>query len=344
MYYFLVFISALILAVFFTLIIKRIAVGINVIDFPDKDRKIHKKNIPLLGGFGIFLSLFVVFFIVRDKLLTGDLGVNHWIGVFIGACILMLGGFLDDKYDLKPKYQIIFPLMAALCVIVSGVNIEKITNPLGGFLYFTPLVSGLLIYVWLMGMMYTTKILDGIDGLVTGITAIGGFIIFLFTTSTKYNQPDIGLAALILAGASIGFLIFNWHPAKIFLGEGGSLFLGFILGVLAIISGGKIAIALLIMGLPIMDLAWTIIRRVRFRKNPFKFADRKHLHFRILDFGIGQRKTVLIYYLFSVTFGLSALFLQGTGKMFALLLLVVIMFAIVAGLGYIDRRAAAAKK
>jgi UDP-GlcNAc:undecaprenyl-phosphate GlcNAc-1-phosphate transferase len=152
----------------------------------------------------------------------------------------MVGGFLDDKYDLKPGQQIIFPALAALAVIAGGVGIEKVTNPFGGLLllnalkipvftlggitHYFVLVSDLFVFFWLMGMMYTTKILDGLDGLVAGVTAIGSFIIFLFTMTTKYYQPDVGLAALILSAACLGFLVFNWHPAKIFLGEGGSLF------------------------------------------------------------------------------------------------------------------------
>jgi len=185
--------------------------------------------------------------------------------------------------------------------------------------------------------MYTTKLLDGLDGLVSGLGAIGAFIIFLFTITTKYYQPDIGLAALILAGACLGFLVFNWHPAKIFLGEGGSLLVGFLLGVLAIISGGKIAIALLVMGLPILDVAWTIVRRLADGKNPFRFADRLHLHHRLYDLGLGQRRTVLIYYLISTVFGLSALFLQSQGKMLALAVLLMIMLGLVISLRYLAK-------
>ena len=177
-------------------------------------------------------------------------------------------------------------------------------------------------------MMYTTKLLDGVDGLVTGVTAIGAFIIFLFTMTTKYYQPDIGLVALILAAACLGFLILNWHPAKIFLGEGGSLFLGFALGVLAIISGGKIAIALLVMGIPILDVIWTIFRRIKAGQNPFKIADKLHLHFRFLELGLTQRQTALIYYLFASIFGLSALFLQSKGKLIALMILASVMLVV----------------
>ena len=187
-------------------------------------------------------------------------------------------------------------------------------------------------------MIYTTKILDGLDGLVSGIIAIGAFIIFLFTISEQYYQGDIAIASIILFGACLGFLILNWHPAKIFLGEGGSVFLGFSLGVLAIISGGKIAIALLIMGIPILDVLWSIIRRLIAGKNPFKAGDRKHLHFRLLDLGLSQKKAVLIYYVIAGIFGLSALFLQSLGKILALGTLVLFMILILILFYYLDQK------
>lgn len=325
-----------------------------VVDTPNKPRKIHKAPLPLLGGIPIFLSFFVALFFLREQLVVGDLEFHHWLSFFIGGLILMIGGYLDDKFDLKPGKQIIFPILAAITVILGGVSIEKITNPLGGFIFFDTwqialpawwpiegglsLLSALVIFLWLMGMMQTTKLLDGIDGLVTGVTAIGAFIIFLFTMTTKYFQPDIGMAAIVLCASALGFLAFNWHPAKIFLGEGGSLFLGFSLGVLAIISGGKIAIALLIMGIPILDVAWTIIRRARAGKNPFRFADRQHLHYRILDLGLSQRQTALIYYLMASAFGLTALFLQSLGKVMALIILLIIMLTIIIGFNKLEKK------
>lgn len=353
-YYLIIFIAALLLSIIFTYWVKFFAVRFNIIDKPGIDRKIHKINTPLFGGTAIFLSFFIVLYFVRDKLMAGDLESHHWLGFFVGACFLMIGGFLDDKYNLSPKIQIIFPLLAIFSVIAGGVGIEKITSPLGGLIYLGQLqipimewggamhyfviIADIFTILWLMGMMYTTKLLDGIDGLVSGVVAIGGFVIFLFTMTTKYYQPDVGLAALILTGACLGFLIFNWHPAKIFLGEGGSLLLGYVLGVLAIISGGKIAIALLIMGIPIMDVAWTVIRRIIAGKNPFKFSDKKHLHFRFLDIGLSQRQTVFVYYIFSFMFGISALFLQSKGKIFVLAGLVIIMLLVVGFFTYLDRK------
>jgi UDP-GlcNAc:undecaprenyl-phosphate GlcNAc-1-phosphate transferase len=334
------FIFTFILSLALTPLAIKLAVKLDVIDRPASERgdgdktagrKIHTKATPLLGGLAIFLSFFVVLFLNLDKVLAGNLELKHWLGVLIGSILLMIGGFLDDKYSLKPSHQVIWPVLAILAVVIGGVGINKITNPFGGIINFNNLwfLPYVLTFLWLLGMTYTTKLLDGIDGLVTGISAIGGLIIFLFTLTTKYYQPDIAFASLIFSGACLGFLIFNFHPAKIFLGDGGSLLLGFLLGVLAIISGGKIAIALLVLGIPIMDAAWVIARRLLNKKSPFQSSDKLHLHHRLLALGIGQTKTVLIYYILALSFGLVALFLQSKGKVFALIVLVLVMLGFI---------------
>ena len=336
-FYLQIFVITLFLSATLTFLVMKLANKLKIVDKPDEERKIHAREIPLLGGLAVFAAFFIILYFIHDKLLTGNLLPRHWLGFFIGGAWLMLGGFLDDKYNLKPNQQIVWPILAIASVIIGGVEIEKITNPFGGFIYLGA-VSSALIALWLLGMMYTTKLLDGLDGLVGGMTAIGAMIIFLFTMSEKYYQPDIALAALILAAACLGFLLFNWYPAKIFLGEGGSLFLGFSLGVLAVISGGKIAIALLVMGLPILDVVWTILRRLAAGKNPFKFADRKHLHFRLLNMGLSVKKSVLFFYAVSIIFGLAGLFLQSRGKILALALLLAIMILIVMFFAYLDRK------
>ncbi|MEI6529193.1 MAG: epoxyqueuosine reductase QueH [Candidatus Falkowbacteria bacterium] len=345
MFYFLIFIASLFLSAVLTLIVKRLAFIFKILDIPDESitqgRKIHRQATPLLGGVAIFLSYFILLFIFSSRFLSGSLHWSHLIAFFLGGLIIIIGGVLDDKYNLRPRVQIVFPLIAILILIFGGVEIQKISNPFGGYLYLNSLflIGPILIALWLLGMMYTTKLLDGVDGLVSGVSAIGGLIIFLFTLTTRYYQPDIAFAAILLVGSVAGFLIFNFHPAKIFLGEGGSLLLGYILGVLAIISGGKIAIALLVMGIPILDVAWTILRRILQGKNPFRFADKKHLHHRLLALGLGQKKTVLIFYALSLVFGLSGLFLQSRGKLWALIVLIVLMFIIVVGFWFADRRA-----
>jgi|GEM_PF-58995 len=342
MSYIIPFLASLILAVIFTLGVKKIALYFNIVDNPDLKeggRKIHDHPIPLLGGLAIFLAYFSILFLFSSRFLSGTLHYSHLLGFFIGALIIMIGGALDDKYNLKPYLQIIFPLLAIVAVIMGGVEISKITNPYGVYFNLKTIafLSPLLISFWLLGLMYTTKLLDGVDGLVSGVSGIGAFVIFLFTLTTRYYQPDIAFASIVLVGATLGFLVFNWHPAKIFLGEGGSLLLGYILGVLAIISGGKIAIALLVMGIPVLDVAWTILRRLMKGKNPFRFADRKHLHHRLLDLGLGQRATVLIFYALSLIFGLSGLFLQSRGKFLTLLFLLLLMLLIIISFWFLDK-------
>ncbi len=350
MFYLFIFIISLALSAVLTLVVKRLAMAYKILDIPDdKDgvgRKIHQQATPLLGGVAIFLAYFILLFAFAPRFLSGNLHWSHLIAFFGGALIIIIGGVLDDKYNLRPSRQIIFPLLAIISLIIGGVAIEKISNPFGGYVYLDSLffIGPLLIAVWLLGMMYTTKLLDGVDALVSGVSGIGGLVIFLFTLNTRYYQPDIAFAAILFTGAISGFLIFNWHPAKIFLGEGGSLLLGYILGVLAIISGGKIAIALLVMGIPILDVAWTILRRILQGKNPFRFADKKHLHHRLLALGLGQKKTVLIFYALSLIFGLSGLFLQSRGKLWALVILIGLMFFIVIGFWLLDQRGTDAGK
>ena len=343
--YLTIFSFTFILTVFASELVRRLALHLKIVDHPKPGRKIHKKKTPLLGGLAIFFSFFLVSFIFKDHLLAGDLNSSHWLGVFFGACLLIVGGFLDDKYNLKSWQQLIFPIIAVILVILGGVEITQINIPIGDSLFLKQMqvlasisLSEIFLFVWLLAMTYTTKLLDGLDGLVSGLTVIGSLVIFLFTITTKYYQPDIGLAALILAASSLGFLLLNWHPAKIFLGEGGSLLLGFLLGVLAIISGGKIAITLLVLALPMLDLIWTILRRLYQGKNPMKVADNKHLHHRFLSLGWGQKKSVLVFYTFAIVFGLSGLFLQSQGKFYLLIILLLIMLFLVGFFSWWEKR------
>lgn len=344
MFYLLIVIAGVTLTACLTILVRPLAWRFGLIDHPDSDqesgRKIHKKPTPLGGGLAIFVAYFSLLLILSKHFLASQLDWNHLAGFFIGALIIVIGGLLDDKYNLKPWQQIIFPLLAICSLILGGVEIVRLTNPWGGLVDIQSLffVSPLIIAIWMMGMMYTTKLLDGVDGLVSGISVVGGVIIFLFTLTTRYFQPDIALAALLLAATAAGFLIFNWHPAKIFLGEGGSLLLGYILGVLAIISGSKIAIALLIMGIPILDVAWTIARRLRQGRNPLRFSDQRHLHHRLMSLGLSQPQTVLSFYALAAVFGLSGLFLQSRGKLGALVVLAFVMLLIVIFFERLDKR------
>ncbi|HBW74015.1 MAG: hypothetical protein UX10_C0001G0053 [Candidatus Magasanikbacteria bacterium GW2011_GWA2_45_39] len=338
MMYGITFVISFLLALGAAYAVRRVALFYNIIDTPDGRRKKHETSRPLLGGVAIYASFFIVLFGIY--FLRPEYFVNitriQLIALFCGSTILMLGGYADDRYTLVPRNQFLFPLLATLTILVGGVNITQITNPFGGASFDigafvaggVPFVAGAIVFVWLMGLMYTTKILDGVDGLVGGITAIGAFIIFLLTQSPRFFQQDVGLVSLIFIGACLGFLVLNFPPAKLFLGEGGSLFTGFILGNLAIIAGSKIATTLLVMGLPMVDLAYTIYRRIRSGASPFK-GDAEHLHFRLLQKGFTARRLVLVKYLFAALFGVSTLMLQSSQKIVALFFLVCLSVAFI---------------
>lgn len=339
----LAFALAFLITVLFTYLVRKLSLQYNIVDRPNKKRKIHKSNVPLMGGLAVFIGFFITlsYFVLIDRDFFGGYMLPKYIlGLALGGLILIIGGIIDDKYNLSPKQQFIFPIISCLVVIISGIGITFISNPIGNTInldeiriklftidnipYFFTVFADIFTMIWLLGMIYTTKFLDGMDGLVSGISVIASVILFFLSLSTKVMQPETALLCIILAGASLGFLIFNFHPAKIFLGEGGSTFIGFMLGSLAIISGGKIATALLIMGIPILDVIWVILRRIFKHKSPFQ-ADRQHLHFRLYDLGFSQRSAVIFLWSISALFGLFALFVQGKEKMLAFVILIGLM-------------------
>ncbi|MDZ7798077.1 MAG: MraY family glycosyltransferase [Patescibacteria group bacterium] len=350
------FLLAFIFSVIFTYFIKKIAKGKKIIDRPQEapERKVQKKPIPLLGGLAIFFSFFLTILFFKNLIITENIQPKYIWGLLAASGLIMLGGYLDDKYSLKAKYQIIWPILAILVVIASGIGVTYISNPLGGFLwldtinvdfikigqtvYQFTLLADIFSFVWLLGMMYTTKFLDGLDGLLSGVTVIGSVIIFILSLSKDVSQPGTAMICAILAGSALGFLIFNWHPAKVFLGEGGSLFCGFMLGILAIISGGKIATALLIMGLPILDVIWVIIRRLLFKKGKIFSADKKHLHFRLLDVGFSHQGAVIFLYFLTLVFGSTTLFFRGFSKLISLVVLVFFMLILGLVLVFVYRK------
>ncbi len=336
------FILAFGLSLVFTQLIFRIALRFNLVDRPDGKRKIHQTPIPLMGGLAIFLAIagtMALILINGDALTSGEVGLGHYSGFLLGGLVLMFGGFVDDRYGLNPKVAFWFPVVAALLVIGFGVEVDKLTNPLGGVIELTSWQSDVLVFLWLMGVMYTTKFLDGVDGLATGVSAIGTFMICLLALTAAYYQPDVALLALVAVGALLGFLVWNFNPALIFLGEGGSTFVGYLLGTLAVISGGKLAIALLVIGIPALDVAWSIMRR--WQSGGFKKifqGDRQHLHHRLYDLGWNQRKVCLVYYGVAIMFGGGALFLQSGQKVIALGSLLVLMLVVAWSLTTLDRK------
>ncbi|MBT6254214.1 undecaprenyl/decaprenyl-phosphate alpha-N-acetylglucosaminyl 1-phosphate transferase [Candidatus Uhrbacteria bacterium] len=338
--------ASFLISAFAVILVIGAARRLKIVDTPKKDgRRVHKKPIPLLGGSAIFIAILIVTTIVlmrSDALVSGEVTAAHYIALLISMLILVIGGGLDDKFNLKPQYQILFPVLAALVAIGGGLGVEKLTNPFGGVLFLEAHTwdlfklgahnvafswpGDIIVFLWLMGMMYTTKLLDGLDGLATSIGSVGALVVLLLASTVAYLQPDIVVFAAIVFGALIGFLVWNMHPAKIFLGEGGALLVGFVLGSLAVLSGGKVATLLLVMGVPILDVVWVMYRRRQAGRKVSK-ADRLHLHHRLYDLGMTQRDVVFFYTFLASMFGVMTLFLSSMAKLIALIGLSIVVLA-----------------
>ncbi len=309
--------------------VRRLGSRWRLVDSPEGRRKRHERPTPLLGGVALYASVMVVlgalgvFGVLPDAKFTPAV----LFAIVAGGAALMIGGYLDDRYQLPPGLQIIAPLFAVMGVVVAGVRIFFVTNPLGGVVVIPALAGLALTPVWLLLMMYTTKLLDGVDGLVSSVTVIGALIIFILSLRWDAPRVSTALVALALAGAALGFLPWNLSPAKIFLGEGGSVFCGFFLGLLAVVSGSKITTTLLVMAVPMLDAVWVVGERLRFHASPI-VGDRRHLHYRLLSRGWTPRQVVCALTAMAGTFGLIGVVASPRAKVMAL----VAALALVAGL------------
>ncbi|MFA5020644.1 MAG: MraY family glycosyltransferase [Patescibacteria group bacterium] len=317
-------------------LVRFLALRWQIVDRPEAAaRKVHIFPTPLLGGWVIFLSVFIMIGIIRYFNLAdfSAIPLKLFLGVILAAVIIIIGGTLDDKYNLQPYEQIIFPLAAVIVVLSSGLNIGFVTNPFGGLgevIYISHWLGLALTAAWLLGLMYTTKFLDGLDGLVSGIAAIASLFIFLASLRWDIPLSATGVWSLVLLGAALGFLIFNWQPAKIFLGEGGSILIGFLLAILSIITGSKITTTLLVLGIPALDVIWVIIQRLRAGQSPFS-GDRSHLHYRLMALGLSKKQVVWLLYLVALIFGLLGFISSSFDKMILVVCLVALM-AVISGL------------
>lgn len=343
------------LSAVFTILIIKLAKKLDIIDKP-RDRHKHKEPTPLLGGIAIggAFVLIILFFILIKELPGEYIGLKKIIGIILGVIVLMIGGFLDDKYNLKPWQQIISQILAALIVISFGVGVNYITDPFhpghlfridglkyGFFMFGMPFVinvfADVFSFLWILGTTYTTKVLDGIDGLVSGVSGIGFLIIGFLCTNSIVHQPDTAMISFIIAGCYLGFLLFNFNPAKIFLGEAGSTIAGFLLGTFAVLAGGKIAITLLILSVPIIDFLIVIISRILSGKSPFK-GDRRHLHYRLKNTGLSDRQVVFVIYGITIFFGSIGLITNSLLKFWAIILAFMFMVLGLFAMGYIRKK------
>ncbi len=337
-----------------TYFIRKLAISRNWLPQIRK-RDVHNKPIPRLGGIAMFLAfvgtILIVWFVNPDlfnfntsSLNFGFFEINkHLFGILLASTLITTVMIIDDIRGLSPWTKLFWQIIAAIIIIVSGIGIDFIRNPFGGeihldqikipieFLgnsYSFTLWSDLFTMIWLVGMMNIINFLDGIDGLAGGVSVIAAMIIFFLSISPGINQIATAVLAITLASSILGFLPFNFPPAKIFMGDTGSMFVGFMLGILAIISGGKVTTAFLVLGFPILDGIWVAISRIRKGKSPFK-ADQTHFHHRMLNMGLSQQQTVFLLYFIAALFGIIALFSSTEEKLSAIIWLLIIMVVMV---------------
>lgn len=331
-----VFAVAFALALVLTPLARRLGQRYGFVATPGGRRR-HAGTKSRLGG----LALFVAF--VAAAVLAQFLPVERQdpkeltrlVGLLLAGTFIFLVGIYDDKRELRPSPQITAQLVAALIAIQFLIFIEYVNNP------FTnqqtqsfpwPFVVAFTVF-WLMGMMNTVNWLDGLDGLAAGVAAILSAVLAIHMY--REGQHSVALLPLALLGATLGFLPYNFRPAKVFMGSSGSFFLGFVVGALGIMAGAKMATVLLVMGIPILDVAWRILDRLRRGRSPL-VGDRGHLHFRLLDLGLSQRQIVLLYYLFCSLFGLLALLISS--RLYKFLALLVLGAMTLLLLFFISRR------
>lgn len=259
------------------------------------------------------------------------------IGMLLGGTVIFVVGLIDDWRELPPLPQYLAQVMAAAIAVTFLILIEYVNNPLTGQQTpdFTYPVTVTLSLFWLGLMMNTVNWLDGVDGLAAGVAAIACIVLFINGVfRLDPPQHSVALLPVALLGATLGFLPFNFAPARIFLGSG-AYFLGFTLGVLSIIGGAKMAAILLVMGLPLLDVAWQVVNRLAHGQNPVQ-GDRGHLHFRLLDMGLSPRQIVLGYYLFCAVFGGLALAIPS--RLYKLIAILIMAVLSLAGFAWLARR------
>ncbi len=307
--------TAFLLAVGLTPVTMRLARRWDLVDRPGGRRQ-HRGVIPRVGGLAIFggflgANLLVWALPAAWKPPTTDPAeLFRWTGLMLGAAFVTAFGLLDDRYGFSSWPQYLAQIAAAGIAITFTIFIERINNPFGpGQIVFPWPVVWFLTIFWFLGFINTVNFLDGVDGLAASVAAVVAVVLAIHMVRT--GQQSVAWVALALLGSVLGFLIFNWPPAKVFMGSSGSYFLGFSLAALGLIAGARVATVLLVMGLPIMDVAWLIWWRWRHGKPLFK-GDRNHLHFRLLDKGFTARQIVLAYVAFGALFGAIGLMTAST--------------------------------
>ena len=338
---------AFIITILATPLVIKLAHKLKVVDDPKINKHvkvIHKYPVPRMGGLATFFAILVtsLIFLPPDK---------HLVGILIGGTLITLIGILDDKYNLNPYLRLLLGLFAALAPIAAGIGIAFISNPGGGIidLSYPQIVFNLLgkeRSIWvlsdLFGLFWIIFIMNmlnmgakGIDGQLPGVVVISA--ITIAAMSLKFSAditqwPVITLAA-ILAGAYLGFLPWNFYPQKIMPGYGGSTLAGYILAILTILSTTKVGILMVVLGVPLIDTGYVIVRRIFSGKSPV-WGDRGHLHHRLLDIGWGKRRIAVFYWAITAFLGFIALNLNTTSKLYTMVGITIVLGGLILWLTY----------
>ena len=315
---FLGLICAGLIALTVTPIVRVFAYKIGAVDIPKDNRRMHKKPMPLLGGLSIFLGFTISWLLFCD--ITPSM-----VAAWLGGLLIIIIGILDDKYALNAWIKLIGQIAAAaIAVGFGGVQIDHI-NLFGNYIHFGVLAIPITI-LWIVGMTNAINLIDGLDGLACGVSAISSTSLLIVTL--MHADLEVAMLTAILTGACIGFLPFNRNPAKIFMGDTGALFLGYMLSILSIIGVFKTTavvsflIPVIIFGYPLFDTVFAFARRILQGRSPFS-ADRGHLHHRIIDMGFNVRQSVSILYCICSILGILAIMLSEQRAIASLVILVV---------------------
>ncbi|MBW5468734.1 undecaprenyl/decaprenyl-phosphate alpha-N-acetylglucosaminyl 1-phosphate transferase [Brevibacillus sp. M2.1A] len=336
------FLTSLIISFIATPYVKNLAVKVGAVDAPNQ-RKVHTRIMPRMGGLAIYIGYLVAFF-----LFVPHTTMSEMLGIFIGSTIVMVVGMLDDKYQLSPKWKLLGQLVAtAIVVIPFGLKIGVVNLPYSGSIDFS---SGWLFWLaipitmfWIVGVTNAVNLIDGLDGLSAGVSAIAAGTMGVM--ALLMDDYKVATYCFVLLGAILGFLYFNFHPARLFMGDTGSLFLGFNLAALSIM-GFKEAlfvsfiIPIVVLGVPLWDTFFAIVRRI-VNKKPISSPDKGHLHHCLLNMGLSHRSTVLTIYSISIFFGTMAILLTKTTKWTTIIVMVALLIAIHLGteiVGLVSRR------
>ena len=305
------FVIAMGVALLVTPIVISFAKRTGALDKPDV-RKVHQSPVPRIGGVGIYIAFILG---LAAALIIGDIYLDYeaWMelaGLIVGGSMIVGLGILDDYKDLPARVKLVGQIVAAaVTVVVFDVCIDVVTSPLGGYIYLEYLAIPATIF-WIVGLTNTVNLIDGLDGLAAGVASIAAVTIFM--VAMEQGLVLVALVTAALAGSALGFLYYNFNPARIFMGDTGSMFLGFILAGASVAGAVKSAttvalvVPILALGLPILDTTFAIVRRARNHTPIFK-PDKGHLHHRLLSHGFTQRQAVLLMYVVSALFGLCAI-------------------------------------